>query len=253
MKVVIIEDENFAVERLQMLLSELDVSIEIMAILDSVKKAVQWLNNNSVDLIFLDIQLADGNSFKIFEQIEVKTPIIFTTAYHDYALRAFEQHSIDYLLKPVSREKLRQSFSKLKNLRNDNQQGTANQTTMTELVELLKPKKTKRFMVQVGNKMRILELSEIAYFISENKITFAVGKTNNKRYPIEHSIKQLENALSKEDFFRVNRQYLLSRASIAELYYLSSSHLKVKLQSPLSADIVVSREKTGLFKKWLLM
>ncbi len=252
MRILIIEDEHFAVERLQLLLSELAIPIEILAVLDSIKKAVKWLNHHTADLIFLDIHLADGNAFKIFEQVEIRTPIIFTTAYHDYALRAFEQHSIDYLLKPVSREKLKQSFSKLKSLQNTPQKVAKNSTAMNELIELLKPKGTKRFMVQIGNKMKILELAQIAYFVSDNKVTFAIHKVNNKRYPIESSIKQLELSLSANDFFRVNRQYLLSRACIAELYYLSKSQVKVKLKSPLSAEIIVSKEKIGQFKKWLV-
>jgi len=247
---VIIEDEDFAVQRLQMLLKEIAAPVEIIAVLSGVKKAVQWLQNYSVDLIFLDIHLADGNAFKIFEQVEVKTPIIFTTAYHDYALRAFEQHSIDYLLKPISREKLKQSLDKLMLLQNGNST-EGKFPNLEQLRNLLKPKSTQRFTVQIGNKIKILSSQEIAYFTSDQKITFAFTKSA-KRYPIETSLKQLETTLPANDFFRVNRQFLLNRTCIDELYYLATSRLAVKIQPTPKAEIIVARERLGQFKKWLL-
>jgi len=250
-KAVIIEDEDFAVQRLQMLLKEIEAPVEVVAVLDGIKKAVNWLQTNTIDVIFLDIHLADGNAFKIFEQVEVKVPIIFTTAYHDYALRAFEQHSIDYLLKPVSREKLQQSLSKLDSLQNGAQK-ESNVPNLTELIDLLKPQGVKRFMVQIGNKIKVLELEEIAYFTSENKITFAITKSAGKRYPIESSLIQLEDTLPQNIFFRVNRKFLLHRQSILELSYITSSRVSVKINPPVKETIIVARERLGQLKKWLV-
>lgn len=252
LRAIIIEDEDFAVQRLQMLLGELTEKVEVIAVLDGVKQAVKWLSQNKADLIFLDIHLADGNAFKIFEQVEVRTPIIFTTAYHDYALRAFEQFSIDYLLKPVSREKLQNALAKMRDLRSEKNDSENNQGDLKKLMDMLRPPAQKRFMVQVGNKLKVVELSEIAYFTSDAKVTFVTTKADGKRYPIEPSLKQLENTLPQNDFFRINRQYLIHRQSVKELLYLSTSRVKVSLLPPNEEDVVVARERLGQFKKWLV-
>lgn len=250
-KAVIVEDEDFAVERLQMILNEIDDSVEVIQVLNSIKSAVRWLSMNSPDLIFLDINLADGNAFKIFEQVEIKTPIIFTTAYHDYALRAFEQCSIDYLLKPINREKLKNALSKLNILRDS--RGEVSQQDIQELIQLMKLGEdhlNKRFMINVGNKVKVVESTDVVCFTAESKITF-LQTFDEKRYPIDNSLKQLELLLPQQSFFRVNRQYLVNREAIKELQYFSATHLIVILDPPSKEDIIVAREKIGLFKRWL--
>ena len=199
-RAVIIEDEDFAVQRLRMILEEQEEPIRVIATLTGIRQAVKWLSTHDADLIFLDINLADGNAFKIFEQIEIRTPIIFTTAYHEYALRAFEQHSIDYLLKPVSREKLRNSLAKLRALQNKPDTDQNFRDLKSLLQTMLAPLPAKRFMVQLGNKVRIVELSEVAYFQAEAKITFLYDR-NGRRYPVESSLKQLEEQVPAADFF----------------------------------------------------
>lgn len=248
-KAIIVEDEDFAIERLEMLLQQIEQGVSIIAKLNTTKQAVQWLQNNKADLIFLDINLADGNAFKIFEQVEVKTPIIFTTAYHDYALRAFEQFSIDYLLKPISREKLKNSLLKFKALKTAHTQAD---DQLAELIDLMRSeKKTKRFIVNIGNKVKVIEAKEVAYFLFDAKITFLYTH-EGKRYSIDSSLKQLQLSLAAQDFFRVNRQYLLSRQAIQELQYYSVTRIKVHVQPDSPEDIFVARDKIGVFKRWLV-
>ena len=248
---IIIEDEDFAAERLKMLLQDTGETVEVIAVLNSIQQAVQWLLMNKTDLIFLDINLADGNAFKIFERVEIRTPIIFTTAYHEYALRAFEQHSIDYLLKPISREKLKNSLDKLKSLK----QSDSPSNHLEELKELVNTlgvqKASKKFMVTIGNKVKVIDSTEAAYFVTDSGATF-LYTFDGKRYSIDFSLKQLQHSLPIQDFYRVNRQYLLNRASIQELQYYSPTYVKVNINPAPKNEVVVAREKIGLFKKWLV-
>lgn len=250
MKAIIVEDENLAAQRLKMLIEELSDSIVVVEVLPSIKQAVRWLSIHPVDLIFLDINLADGSAFEIFEQVEIRTPVIFTTAYSQYALRAFEQYSIDYLLKPVTREKLKNSLNKLKQLYQGAELAN-NLQDMYKAINQINAKSEMRFLVQLGNKFKVIESKEIAYFLSEDKLTFLVT-WEDKRYPIDHSLRSLETALSANDFFRVNRQFLLNRKAVQELYAFSSSRIKVILTPSPKGDVVVAKEKLGQFKKWLV-
>lgn len=253
-KAIIIEDEQFAIERLKMLLSKMeDVTIGIIAEINSTTDAVEWLNNHQADLIFLDIHLADGNAFKIFEQVEIKTPIIFTTAYHEYALRAFEQFSIDYLLKPVSPEKLRNSIQKFQTLTSSSsaEQETTTLPNLQELANFIKTtNQPKRFLVNIGNKVKVVETTDIAYFTSFDKITF-LYTFDKKKYTIDFSLKKLEATLSPDDFFRINRQYLVHRTAIDHLHYLSTTRIQVNLNPPASETVILARDKIGVFKDWL--
>ncbi|MEO1262856.1 MAG: LytTR family DNA-binding domain-containing protein [Bacteroidota bacterium] len=248
-RAIIIEDEDFAVDRLKMLLEETGNNVEIIEVLNNTKKAVQWLSKNKADLIFLDINLSDGNAFKIFEQVEVRTPIIFTTAYHEYALRAFEQFSIDYLLKPISREKLKNSIEKYRLLQRKEAKETG--AELQQLIGLMRAEKSpKRFLVTVGSKVKIINAPEIAFFSFDSKITF-IHTLNGKRYPIDSSLKQLQLSLPPQDFFRVNRQYLLNREAVQELQYYSATRIKVHLSPEPQEDVFVARDKIGVFKRWL--
>lgn len=246
---VIIEDEDFAVDRLKMLLEETNSKVEIISVLNSTKQAVQWLSSNKADLIFLDINLSDGNAFKIFEQVEIRTPIIFTTAYHEYALRAFEQFSIDYLLKPISREKLKSSIEKYTLLRQSKDKESGPE--LQQLIDLMRTeKRPKRFMVQVGSKVKVINAPDVAFFSFDAKITF-IHTLEGKRYPIDSSLKQLQLSIPLQDFFRVNRQYLISRQAIQELQYYSATRIKVHLSQGSEEDVFVARDKIGSFKRWL--
>ncbi|BDD06284.1 LytR/AlgR family response regulator transcription factor [Aureibacter tunicatorum] len=250
-RIVIIEDEDFAVNRFRMLLDELNIDVKVTAVIDNVEGAVRFLNSQTVDLIFMDINLSDGSAFKIFEQVEVRTPIIFTTAYHEYALRAFEQYSIDYLLKPISREALSRSFDKFFDLKGNSQSGES----LDELKGLLKSfqesPQGQRFLINIGSKLIVVEYKEIAFFMSDSKMTF-LYTLEGKRYPLDMSLRQLELALPSDDFFRVNRQYLINRESIEELQYLSPQKLQVSLKPKGEEFAYLSKDKLGLFKKWLI-
>jgi len=250
MKAIIIEDEDFAVQRLRMLLDQSTYSIEVIAVLDGIKQAVKWLSTNKADIIFLDIHLSDGTAFKIFEQIDVTTPIIFTTAYHEYALRAFQQHSIDYLLKPVNRAKLQKSLDKLNKLRGDSKNSSANDDLKNLIKELTGNIQSQRFMVRTGNTVKVIDAKNILYFRFDSRATFLISE-DNKKHIIDKSLKQLELTLSEQDFFRVNRNYLLSRDSILELQYLSASRVKVIVKKT-NEEIIVAREKLTSFKNWML-
>ncbi|BDD08304.1 DNA-binding response regulator [Fulvitalea axinellae] len=247
---VIIEDEDFAVERLRTLLEQTDVEVRVVAVLDSIKKSVQWLAENEVDLIFLDIHLADGSAFKIFEQIEVRSPIIFTTAYHEYALRAFEQMSVDYLLKPVNRQRLSQSLKKLEALSAD-KPATGLPADLERLADMLNgQRKPKNFLVNAGNKVTVVSSDEVAYFFTDAKLTFLFTH-DGKRHVLDMSLVQLENTLRPYDFFRINRQFLISRQAVLELRYSSATRLKVYLKKSGHGELLVAREKIGQFKRWL--
>ncbi len=247
-RAIIIEDEELAIDRLRLQLSEIDQSIEIVTVLKSVQEAVRWLTFHSADLIFLDINLSDGNSFKIFDQVQIETPIIFTTAYHDYAIRAFEHFSIDYLLKPISKEKLSKSLSKFKLIRNN----AISRGSIERLIDLIDHKKSsKKFMVNIGSKVKVIDVSDIGFFSFDNKITF-IYDNNGKRYPIDLSLKQVEESLSPHDFFRVNRQYLIGRRAVVELQYYSSTRIKLHLSPKSQEDVFLARDKIGRFKRWLM-
>lgn len=250
MTVLIIEDEDLAVWGLISKLQRLDPAIEIVATLDTVKAAVAWFRQNpSPDLAFFDIQLADGLSFEIFEQVKVPCPIIFTTAYDAYALRAFKVNSVDYLLKPVSQEDLAQAFSKLRQL-----QGPAaiDAGTIQQMMQMLNPRPFKtRFMVKIGDHLSAIAAEEIEFFFGENKIVW-LRHRNGRKYPVDYKLEQLEEMLDPQHFFRLNRQYIASLGVIRDVVGYSNSRLKVTLREPMNTDdILVSREKVEAFKLWL--
>ncbi len=247
MKVVIIEDEKIAAERLADMLKELNVEIEIMAVLSSIQDSVQWLQENRADLIFLDIHLADGISFSIFDFVKIPTPIVFTSAYEKYAIRAFQLNSIDYLLKPIRKSDLSAALEKITNLKAELNRD------YSEISKGILEEKVfkKRFLVQVGNKLKNIKCSEIAYFFSSNKSIFF--KTfDGMLYPVDSSLEALEKVLDQNEFFRINRQYIINIDSIAGMTAWSRSRVKLTLKpDPDESDIIVSIERAADFKKWL--
>lgn len=250
MNCLIIEDEKVAAERLLGLIKTYDPAIEILGIVQSVKKAVAWLSDNQVqapDIIFMDIQLADGLSFEIFEQTIVKSPLVFTTAYDEYALRAFKVNSIDYLLKPVDQNELNHAMEKFKE--NNTPKEIPSQVFDKILYSLTRNYKNK-FVIKVGEHIKIFTIDHIQCFYSMEKYTFLQNKSG-RDYAVNYSLDQLEGLLDTAKFFRINRKYIISFLGIADIVSYSNSRLLVKLISNHSDDLTVSREKVQDFKKWL--
>jgi len=248
MNCLIVEDEKVAAERLSGLIKKIDPTIEITGIVQSVKNAVQWLNTHQApDLIFMDIQLADGLSFEIFEQTIVKTPVIFTTAYDEYALKAFKVNSIDYLLKPVDLNELKNAIDKFKE--NNLPKEIPAQVFDNILYSLTKNYKNK-FVIKVGEHIKVFTIDDVQCFYSMEKYTF-LQNNSGRDYAISYSLDQLEDLLDPSRFFRINRKFIVSLSAILDIISFSNSRLQVKLNSNKSDDLIVSREKVQDFKKWI--
>ncbi len=246
--ILIIEDEKLAGRRLERMLNK--QGLQVKAKLHSVAEAVEWFRNNShPELIFLDIQLSDGISFEIFEHVEVKSSIVFTTAYDEYALKAFKLNSIDYLLKPIDEDELKAAVDKYKD-----QQKSQSRVPVEELRSLLNLQKNTsyktRFIAQVGQHLRLVEVDDIACFYSENKSTF-IHCFNGRNYPVDISLENLEPELDPEKFFRINRKCIVSIKAIKDIVYYTNSRLEIKLTDFNEFQLIVSRERVKEFKQWL--
>jgi DNA-binding LytR/AlgR family response regulator len=248
MNVVIIEDENLAARNLKRLLHEIDPSINVMNIIDSVKESVEWLAAHAPTLIFLDIHLSDGPCFNIFEKVDVHVPVIFTTAYDQYALKAFKVNSIDYLLKPIDKEELASAINKFRRYAYDMENEGFN---FKGLLEQLKGKDYKqRFVINIANKIKTLAVEDIAYFFVNEKNNF-FSTRDGKHYPLEYSLDRLEKMVDPSDFFRVSRQFMVNIKAIQEVQVYSKSRLKLILEPPFQEDVFVSFSKSPDFRKWL--
>jgi len=250
MKVLIIEDEKPAARRLSRMLATLHIEAKTM--LHSVEEAINWFHENEhPDLIFLDIQLSDGLSFEIFEEVEVKSAIIFTTAYDEYALKAFKLNSVDYLLKPIDEDELKIAVDKFKS----QQKSTSNlEVNIDEIRKLLinpiDRKFKKRFTIKIGQHLKIVHVDEIECFFSENKSTYI--HTNTKRnYLIDNSLEYWQEQLNPEQFFRVNRTFIVHINAIKDIVSYTNSRLQLKLHSYDETEIIVSRERVKEFKEWI--
>lgn len=247
MKVIILEDENRAVNHLQRLIKLVAPEMEVLAVFDTVRDAVTYLEQNpDIDLIFSDVQLADGISFEIFSKVKVKSPIIFTTAYDSYAIEAFSTNGIDYLLKPIEEERLRKAIEKARQF-----------TTRIDLESLLKlgagagQKQTKsRFMVKVGEKIKTITVQEILAFYSFEKTTF-LHTTAHRNYIIDYSLDELESMLDRDSFFKINRKYIVSIDACSQIIAWSNHRLKIDIEGIDDQKIVVARERVQDFKRWL--
>jgi DNA-binding LytR/AlgR family response regulator len=249
-KAVIFEDEHFAAEHLRDLLKKSDPSIDVAEVIPSIKKGIRWLNSNTCDLIFLDINLADGECFRIFEEIEINIPVIFTTAYDQYAIKAFELNSIDYLMKPVSESLLKRSLAKFKNLHGKQMKTKDNLKNLISDFLNKEKKYKKRFLVEAGSKMKTISVDEIAYFFAARKNIFLRHK-EGKTYDISLSLEKLEQSLNPQFFFRANRSYLINIDSIKKMSVMSNRTIKLTLE-PNSEDLVtVSLARLNAFKDWL--
>lgn len=250
MKVLIIEDEKPAARRLQRLLTELNM--EVQHVLHSVEESLVWFQNNThPDLIFLDIQLSDGLSFEIFEKVAIKSAVIFTTAYDEYALQAFSVNSIDYLLKPIDDEDLEQAVAKYKNRVAVTPEIQLNFDDIKKLlVNPVEREYKQRFTAKVGQHIKIISVDDIECIFSENKGTY-VGTTDGRTYLLETTLEQLEDALSPKHFFRVSRKFYVHIAHIKDIISYTNSRLQIKLQKYTEQDIIVARERVKDFKLWL--
>jgi len=255
MKVLIVEDEPLAADRLEELILEYEPHIEIMAKLDSVSSVVKWISQNPLpDLAFFDIQLADGLSFRIFEQVDFKRPIVFTTAYDEYAIQAFKVNSIDYLLKPIQFDELADAIDKYVKLF-DRTSFTGQPLTLDTIHQLIdsigkKQAYKSRFVVKRGEHLQSIHINEILYFYTEDKVTF-LKTQDGKRFIMEYTLSELEEQLDSKVFFRINRQYLISHQALKDVVAHSHSRLKVTLNHTDDDRIIISKQKVAEFKKWL--
>jgi len=251
MKAVIVEDEEFAAKRLGQLVQELTPEIEILAKLNSVESGSKWFSDNALpDLIFLDIQLNDGYGFDILDGLDEHPPVIFTTAYNEFAIRGFKYNGLDYLLKPIVKDDLKKALEKFKKniTRNDN--GPSN--NLEHLKALFHKEYKHRFMVKVGNMFKSFNVEDIAYFKSHEGM-ICLHTHTGQSYPIEYTIDQLEHILNPIHFFRINRKFMISVKSVVEIHSYFNSRLLLKILPKEEEQVIVSRERTTNFKRWLDM
>lgn len=250
MKVLIIEDEQISAHILHDILSAQFPEIDILASLHSIAGVVEWFEqHDDPDLIFMDIELLDGISFDLFKLIDIKVPIIFTTAFDQYALKAFKVNSLDYILKPIDPVELKAAIDKYKDL-----QGVKvnyGQSLIQELVKSLsKPNYRERFMVKSGQNLGYVHTNDLLYAFAEEGLVFLVSK-DGKKYNIDHKIEELQNLLDPKDFFRVNRKFIVNINAIQKIYTWFNSRLKLDLVRGDGHEVIVSRERVADFKNWL--
>ncbi len=250
MNVILIEDEKPSARRLQRMLKALQVEVSTM--LHSVEEAISWFQDNPhPDLIFLDIQLSDGLSFEIFETLKIKSAVIFTTAYDEYALQAFKLNSIDYLLKPIDEDELANAVEKYKERLPQKQAVTLDFNDIKKLlVNPLDREYKKRFSVKIGQHLKLINIDEIECFYSENKGTY-LHTTAGRNYLLDTTLEQLENELDPQSFFRINRKFFVNINAIKDILAYTNSRLQIKLHSFSDSDVIVARERVKSFKEWL--
>jgi DNA-binding LytR/AlgR family response regulator len=250
MRVVIIEDEQLAARRLECMISASDPQIQVVAKLESVAESVEWFRSNPhPDLIFLDIHLEDDLSFVIFEKVKVSSPIIFTTAFDEYAIRAFKLKSIDYLLKPVVQEELNNAIRKYRDLVTPEPQ-SVDLSSIYNLITRQTQAYKERFSVTIGQKIKTFTLPEIAYFYSAEGFSTMVLKSKSE-YPVDDSLEILTQQLNPKDFFRINRKFLVKIDAIANVHIYPKSRLKLELNPQPREQVFVSIDKVTSFKNWL--
>jgi len=248
-RTLIIEDEVPAASRLQRLLEEIDPAISVLDRLESVSSAISWLEENPApDLLMLDIQLADGLSFDIFRKIKIESFVIFTTAYDEYAIKAFDLNSIDYLLKPVNKEKLSKALAKYRKLKSE--RSVVDIESLLIAMERGRKRYKERFAITIGTKIKSIESKKIGYIYTLDKNTFLCTR-EDRHYPMDHSLERLEELLDPKLFFRINRQYVVNYFSIDKVSVLSKSRVAIHLQPPTKDPVLVSTARTHSFRQWL--
>ncbi|HUX56425.1 MAG TPA: LytTR family DNA-binding domain-containing protein [Bacteroidales bacterium] len=252
-KALIIEDEKPAAEHLQRLINQSGIKIEVDRIICSVDDALVWFNKNPMpDLIFLDIQLSDGLSFEIFNYVDITCPIIFTTAYEEYAIKAFKVNSIDYLLKPIGIDDLKYAIGQFAS-NTYNSKEISNQTLkykVDQVMKLLTNNYKSRFVVNVGMHIKSIEVEKISLFYSLEKSTFLLDD-KGKTYDVNYSLDQIESLTDPRQFFRISRKHIINITAITDIISFTNSRLKLKISNSKDDDILVSRSKLAEFRKWL--
>ena len=251
MKALIIEDEPFAQVELKRLIQKVDKTIEIMGCLSTVEESIDWFkSNHEPNIVFMDVQLSDGLSFDIFDKVEITAPIVFVTAFDEYAIKAFEQNSIDYLLKPVEFEDLKKALKKYDRIRNRYQGISA--AVSESLIEQIAGNQSykSRFLIKRGEIIKYIFTSEIAYFYSSAEITYMITH-NKKKYALDYTLDELIKKVDPDLFFRASRKYIASISSIEEVRKHFNSRLKLILNPPSTDDILVSRARVSEFLTWL--
>ena len=252
MKVLIVEDEELAVKKLRKTLFTVDGTIEVTGVTDSIKTTVEWLQSNpQPDLILMDIELADGQSFEIFNLTEVKSPVIFTTSYDEYALKAFKVNSVDYLLKPIQQEELQAALNKFRKMTGSNKSELSLDSLVKELQQKLQPKEyRKRFLVKQGQKLVSVEVEDIAYFYSDGRLNF-FKTSDNRKFVVDYTMDELEDMLDPVQYFRISRSFYVSVNSIDKIEDYFGNRLILQLKPVVDKEALVSREKVTDFKKWM--
>ncbi|MDR2039066.1 MAG: LytTR family DNA-binding domain-containing protein [Bacteroidales bacterium] len=247
-KYLIVEDERFAYEEMKRMVERLRPDYQLSGRTETVEQAIRFFKENQVDLILLDIRLADGSSFEIFEQVPLSTPVIFTTAYDEHAIRAFKVNSIDYLLKPVEEADLLAALDKFEQLHAVRQQPVFDYRKLEEA--LMGNHKRNRFLTQTGDNYHYIDTTDIAFLYSEDKVTF-LHTFSNKRYLIDYTLTQVEQQLDDKIFFRVSRNCIANISSIRKISRYFNSRLKLTFQPDCPHEILVSRERASDFLKWV--
>lgn len=249
MKVVIIEDEFLTAQRLEGMVKKYDDSIEIMAIIPSVSESVDWFKKNpDPELLFMDIHIEDGQSFNIFEKINLEVPVIFTTAYDEYMIKAFKVNSVDYLMKPVNYEELVQSIEKYRRI-HEHQPQKEGIGALLNAIQAKEIEYKQRFLISIGSRLKTIEITDIAYFFSAEKITLVTK--DNQRFPVDFSLDKLTAIINPQQFFRINRQMMVGLSAIANIHVYPKGRLKLDLVPSFKEEVLVSFDKVVEFKEWL--
>jgi two-component system, LytTR family, response regulator LytT len=254
MKIFIVEDEQLAVERLEKMLKETQPDVELLGHAESIRASVEWLQQNPPpDVILMDIELCDGQSFEIFNQTNVTSSVIFTTSYDEYALKAFKVNSIDYLLKPVKKEDLNNALNKYKQLKKQFT-GTQQSVVIENLVQELKQQQLKeyrnRFLIKSGQRLISVEVNDIAYFYADDRITY-FRTWDKAKYIVDYTIEELEQMLNPKDFCRVNRAFIIHPKCVHQIHTYFNGKLKLELKPEPDKEVMISRERVQDFKNWM--
>ena len=252
MNILIVEDEALSARRLKTMVTEMDPTFRVAGITESVRSTIEWLESHPMpDLILMDIELTDGKSFDIFDHVTVKSPVIFVTAYDEYAIKAFRVNSVDYLLKPVKQEELTRSIDKLRQIKQQYAQGTQGLNIQSLLQEFQKQTSYReRFLIKQADRLLPIETADIA-FIQTSEKSNVIHTFDGKGHTIDMTLDEMEKTLDPKKFFRANRQFIVSAAAVEKIHFWFSSKLKVDLRPKASEEVIVSREKAMAFRAWL--
>lgn len=242
-RVIIIEDEDAASQRLTEMLKSISSEIKVIKVLDSVADSIDYLSGNTnYDLILIDIHLSDGTSFEIFRHVNIQKPVIFTTAYDEYAIKAFKQYAVDYLLKPVKKDLLDLAIKKYERFYRPN---LPDYSKLSD-----KPTQEKKWMIKIGSNIRTINYDEVAYYFTIEKITY-LFTFDNKKYPIDVTLEHIETNITNHNYFRINRQYIIHQNAIDKMSTHTKSRVRIILK-PTGEEVIVSTERSPQFKKWLV-